>query len=298
MDRLYGINCAEGAWAGFKDPVVPQSEEDQAFSLFQQLVDIHLVRSEQADILPLADPPEKWEKSTKNLLRFLRNNDHDPNKALKSYLEWLRWRRKVGADAITDEDIQHEVKDGLAAWRGQDKDGRLALVVTGRCLNPAERLGSVRSFQKFIIKTVEDGLKQADERDVEEVCIIYDRRGLEFRHLDSSLHRMSQPTISILQQWYRNRMGRIYIVSLNWVFHAVFMYILLPILGLMSLDKKIIVVEDSKELLEYFHEDQLFLLSYNEEEGTPSNNNEAPPPPPKVITPAKVRENAGVQIDR
>ena len=50
-----------------------------------------------------------------------------------------------------------------------------------------------------MIYTVEKGLQKADEEGCEEVCVLYDRRGLEFEHIDTALSHACQETVSLLQ---------------------------------------------------------------------------------------------------
>jgi hypothetical protein len=69
-------------------------------------------------------------------------------------------------------------------------------------LDPVNRGGSNQSFRTYIIKSIEDNLKLADEENTEECCVIYDRRGLEFANIDPNLYQYCRTTIQDLQKWY------------------------------------------------------------------------------------------------
>lgn len=292
-------SCAPGAWVGFVDPAVSAEEENKDLAEFKKCVEEFKQVSEESNVfLPL----KPIEESTFSLMRLLRDESYNVENAMKSWEAWVKWRRATMVDDITTEDIKHEISDGLASWRGRDKEGRPACVITGRNMDPMNRLGSVSTFQKFLLYTAEEGYRISDEMKSDEVCVIYDRRGLEFKNIDSHLYRMSNITLDAMRRWYRGSLGKIYIVHLNLFFWMVFAFIIKPLLGLLSSDGKIIVVEDPIELLEYFDEDQLFLLSYtnNESGGGGSSGGENAAvinavPKPKVIMPEALRSEPVVQ---
>eukprot|EP01034_Spumella_vulgaris_P040698 gene40698-50356_t len=74
-----------------------------------------------------------------------------------------------------------------------------------------------------------------------------------------------------MRDFYSPRIGVVYVIHANIIFWILYTLILRPVLGLWTGSDKIIVVESPKELLEYFHEEDLLLLSYQEEDSTSSN---------------------------
>jgi hypothetical protein len=50
-----------------------------------------------------------------------------------------------------------------------------------------------------MIKLVEDGLREADVLEQEEICVLYDRRGMTFDNLDPNLQAFCKPTFEKLQ---------------------------------------------------------------------------------------------------
>lgn len=57
-------------------------------------------------------------------------------------------------DEITDEEIQHELQEGIFAWRGKNQEGMPCCVITGRLLDPVHRRGSHQSFKKVCLAHV------------------------------------------------------------------------------------------------------------------------------------------------
>lgn len=206
-------------------------------------------------------PAEKYFDEV-HLRYFLRLKLFSIPYALETWAEWVEWRYRIGADEITDEEIADEVSSGLAEWRGKDKAGRLCLVVTPRLLNPRGRKGNHKTFQKFLIRIIEDGLRKADAADVHEVCILYDRTGLTFEHIDPILQQFSKPTISALKHFYSARLGALYVLHLNWWFQLFFTWLVRPILSAGGAENKFTVFNTPEELLDVFDEEQLFLTKY------------------------------------
>jgi hypothetical protein len=136
-------------------------------------------------------------------------------------------------------------------------------------MDPRNRKGSSASFRKFLIRTIEQGCQLSDEQEQETISIIYDRRGLEYKHIDPILHQMSRMTVDSLRNFYGSRLGVIYVVHANWFFWAIFTVVLKPFLSLISKHSdKIVLLNDSDGLIPYFDEDQLFLVDMKENETT------------------------------
>jgi hypothetical protein len=138
-------------------------------------------------------------------------------------------------------------------------------------MDPTHRRGNGASFKKFVIRMVEQGCQLADEAGQETISIIYDRRGLDYKHIDPVLHNTMRTTFDQLRTFYGTRLGVLYILHANWFFWSFFMVILKPSLNLLSsYSHKIQLVQDVRGLLPYFDEDQIFLIDENED-GTSVN---------------------------
>jgi hypothetical protein len=61
------------------------------------------------------------------------------------------------------------------------------------------RRGTCRSFKRYLIKMVEEGLQATDDLEEDRMCIVYDRRGLEFQHIDPNMFNFCKPLIEEMQ---------------------------------------------------------------------------------------------------
>ena len=50
-----------------------------------------------------------------------------------------------------------------------------------------------------LIKMVEEGLQATDDLEEDRMCIVYDRRGLEFQHIDPNMFNFCKPLIEEMQ---------------------------------------------------------------------------------------------------
>jgi hypothetical protein len=96
-----------------------------------------------------------------------------------------------------------------------------------------------------------------------QVCILYDRRGLDDQHLDPNLYQICRDLFSELQVQYGDRLGLIYVVHINWFFWVLYQYVMQPFLELTG-RKVVQVVETPEELTAKgcFAEEELHLQPY------------------------------------
>ena len=284
-------NCAP-----FSDPI--ENESTQKSTLALLLERINNLTHIEAENLPgfratttnsndnnesEKSPPSEFEKSIPMLERILKSNNYDLEISYSKWLEWVTFRHTYKCDSITEDDIKNEMDLGLAKWRGKDKQGRPCLVITGRLLNADDQPNykvTAKSFRKFLIKTVEDGVKLANQENMDQICVIYDRRGLEFRHIDPNLFRACSDLIEKLKQFYGDRVGLIYVLYTNWLFWTMYHVLIKPMLMILRSAHKIFVADTVDDLLEYFDDDKLLLVSLSGdeqpiEESTQFTNNDA-----------------------
>lgn len=142
----------------------------------------------------------------------------------------------------------------------------LIYVYFSRMMDPTHRRGNGASFKKFVIRMAEKGCQLADEAGQETISIIYDRRGLDYKHIDPVLHNTTRTTFDQLRTFYGTRLGVLYILHANFFFWTFFTLFLKPFLNLLSSHShKIQLVNDVRGLLPYFDEDQMFLIDENED---------------------------------
>ena len=261
------VTCVVGAaqaWLPFSDPIV---DEAPLLELFQSRI-TGIQQHEAADIAPPG--VTSFERHPHHLLRILRRCNYNVEQSVLQWCAWVRWRQEQRIDEITDEVIRCDLEANLIKWQGQDKKGRLCCVVTGRHMDPDGRRnkgGTGLSFQKYLIRSVEDGCRRAMEQscasntsiagssssisasssdrsrppaqhqidrqeddaaatsspldavpDVRpgpgadaspgpgpgldagpDFCIVYDRRGLDWQHIDPMLYKLSRTTIDDLR---------------------------------------------------------------------------------------------------
>mmetsp|Transcript_8553 Transcript_8553/g.12767 ORF Transcript_8553/g.12767 Transcript_8553/m.12767 type:complete len:307 (+) Transcript_8553:31-951(+) len=246
-------SCLPEDCAPFSSPSesvsISSSAENVSISADDEL--IHKVKQHQC-----SPPLTEDEQSIGTLTRFRKRYPRDTEAAYKEWSEWVQWRRDLQVDEITEQSISEEISSKQAFWHGKDKKNQPCLLVTGRLHDTGATLGSGKSFQKFMIYTVEQGCKISNESEVEKVCVLYDRRGLEYEHIDIFLYQNCRNIIYDLQRWYADKLGTIYILHMNSLFWMLYQFILRPIFGLL-LGDKIVVVSNASDILEYFDEDEL-----------------------------------------
>ena len=97
----------------------------------------------------------EYERDPKSLKRILTKLSYDLEASLIHWREWVQFRHENNVDSITNDQIKHELAEGILSWRGHNKENMPCIVVTGRFLDPVNRFGTPLSFKRYIIKTIE-----------------------------------------------------------------------------------------------------------------------------------------------
>lgn len=99
---------------------------------------------------------------------------------------------------------------------------------------------------QYLIRIVEDGLRLLHDKDGDQdkICIIYDRRGLDYDNIDTNLHQFCRNIVDQLREWYGDRIGAVYILRTNWMYYLLYSVVLWPVLVVMSKADNLVVVEE------------------------------------------------------
>jgi len=137
------FSCNPASLTFFEDPI----PDEQAF-----INDMVARISAEQRFIDLA--ASDYEKKVNHLKRFLKKQAYEIEAGLNMWEEWVRWRHANEIDQIQENEIEHERRENIFAWRGKNKEGMKCLVVTGRNLDPSERKGSFRSFKRVSSSTL------------------------------------------------------------------------------------------------------------------------------------------------
>lgn len=255
--------CSAGVFQLFEDPVV---EEEPILAVMKERIE------KQQCYLSLQTTD--YERKQSNLMRFLKKSSFDLEAALGQWERWVKFRREYKIDEISDEDIKYEIEENIINWKGKNKSNQLCCILTGRMHVAAHRMGTYSSFRKYLLRRVEEGMIASDQAESDKICIIYDRRGLDYPHIDTNLHQSCKKIIQQLKDFYSDRIGMIYVLHTNWIFWALYQMFFRPLSAVIPAFEKIILVESPEDLLEYFDEEELSLLSMEEEPSYLKYNNQ------------------------
>ncbi|CAN1317920.1 PATL5 [Linum perenne] len=185
------------------------------------------------------DPSSK-EVDDGMLRRFLRARDMDVEKASTMFLKYLKWKHSFlpnGTSSITTSDISTDISHNKVFLQGTDRTGRPICVAFGG-----------RHFQnKLSGGVMEEGQ--------EKFMAIGDLEGWGYANSDI---RGYLAALHILQDYYPERLGKLFIVHVPYVFMAVWK-VIYPFID-SNTKKKIVFVDNKKlksTLLEDIDESQL-----------------------------------------
>ncbi|CAN0909591.1 Phosphatidylinositol transfer protein 3 [Linum grandiflorum] len=180
--------------------------------------------------------PSSTEVEDATLRRFLKARDMDVEKASAMFLKYLKWRRSLSP--ISAADIPNEISQNKTFVQGSDKTGRPICVVFG-ARHFQNKIGGVEEF------------KPGQEKFV----VIGDLEGWGYTNSDI---RGYLAALHILQDYYPERLGKLFILHVPYVFMAVWK-VVYPFIDC-NTRKKIVFVENKKltsTLLDDIDENQL-----------------------------------------
>ncbi|XP_030517396.1 phosphatidylinositol transfer protein 3-like isoform X2 [Rhodamnia argentea] len=185
--------------------------------------------------------------------RFLRARNLDVEKASKLFLKYLSWRRSfIPNGAISASEIPNDLAQQKLFMQGLDKMGRPIVVGYGARHNPSK--GSLEEFKRFVVYSLDKICSRMPGGQEKFVCIA-DLEGWGYKSSDV---RGYLAALSILQDCYPERLGKLFLIHVPYIFMTAWKMVY-PFIDPKT-KKKIVFVENKKlrtTLLEDIDESQL-----------------------------------------
>ncbi|KAL1216480.1 Patellin-5 [Cardamine amara subsp. amara] len=221
----------------------------------EPLIKDELERSKVKIMRALCDQEDPLTKDVDDLMirRFLRAGGLDTEKASKLFLKYLTWKRSyLPKGHISESEIANDLSHKKVCMQGHDKMGRPIVVAFGNRHNPSK--GNPEEFKRFVVYTLEKICARMP-RGEEKFVVIGDLQGWGYTHSDI---RGYLAALSILQDCYPGRLGKIYVVHAPYLFMKV-RKLIQPFVD-SNTKQRIVFVENKKltsTLLEDIEESQL-----------------------------------------
>lgn len=190
---------------------------------------------------------------TQNFIRVLTARDFNLDASFEMWLKWYEWRVEYRADEITESEMMPHILTGKAFYRGTDKQGRPCLILRFRYHQPSQF--PPEETMRYMIYLVEYGVKLSDELGVGQITVVYDRAGLTSENRDGKLIDLIKKLSSMLQDFYAERLGAVYVLNVNWLYWLMFQ-IAKPLLKKKT-KEKIHIVRNVEGLADFFDSHQL-----------------------------------------
>ncbi|KAL8467874.1 hypothetical protein ACS0TY_031208 [Phlomoides rotata] len=169
--------------------------------------------------------------------RFLRARDLDIEKASDMFLKYLKWRREfVPNGFISPAEISNDLAHDKLFMQGCDKTGRPIVVVFAARHKPT----TIEEFKRYVAFTL-DKICERMPSGHEKFTSIADVEGWGYTNSDI---RGYLAALSILQDCYPERLGKLFMVNVPYVFMTAWKMVY-PFID-KNTKKKIVFVEKSK----------------------------------------------------
>ncbi|MCJ1314445.1 cytosolic factor, phosphatidylinositol/phosphatidylcholine transfer protein [Agyrium rufum] len=201
----------------------------------------HITAQQEAQVFQLRTQLEqagcKDRLDTLTMLRFLRARKFDVAASMKMFLDCEKWRKDFGVDDLV-RNFDYKEKPQVFQYYPQyyhktDKDGRPVYIEhLGKVDLPA--MYRITTADRMLQNLVVEYEKVADPRLpacsrksghlLETCCTIMDLKGVGISKA-SSVYGYVQQASGISQNYYPERLGKLYIVNAPWGFAGVFSFI-------------------------------------------------------------------------
>ncbi|XP_039032122.1 phosphatidylinositol transfer protein 3-like [Hibiscus syriacus] len=227
-----------------------QEEEEEDRSENNEIEKIKICR--MRTLVETQDPSSK-EVDDSTLRRILRARDLDVEKASAMFLKYLKWRRSfVPNGFISPSELENKIRQNKMFLQGLDKKGRpVGVLLAGRHF---QHKGGVEEFKRFIVY-IFDKIFAWMPRGQEKFLVIGDLEGWGYANCDI---RAYLAALSLVQDYYPERLGKLFIVHAPYIFMAAWK-IVYPFIDVKTRNQ-IVFVENKKlksTLLEDIDESQL-----------------------------------------
>lgn len=156
--------------------------------------------------------PQTFTKTTYK--RYLAGHKGDADTALAGLIKYAHWRIENGADTITAEDCGEYITKRVTYSHGFEKQGRPTIYTIIGKHDAYDR--EPKEVFKFIIYILDLMLKRAKPED-EQIVSVFDMTAFSMRNMD---YECLKVFIDILQGFYPEILGQLYVCNAPFIFYA------------------------------------------------------------------------------
>lgn len=181
-----------------------------------------LIHPSEEDTGRLRDLHRAWlvadrvqEEEDLTLRRFLRARDHSIGKASAMFLKYVKWKRAAKPNGfISDEEVRGEAAQEKLYMQGFDKLGRPMMYLVGARHFPSKR--DLDEFKRYVIYVLDNTCTRLPSGR-EKFAAVADLKGWGYSNCDI---RAYVAALDIMQNYYPERLGRVFLIHVPYVFMA------------------------------------------------------------------------------
>ncbi|CAD6207689.1 unnamed protein product [Miscanthus lutarioriparius] len=166
-----------------------------------------------------AQDPSCKEEDDYTLRRFLRARDHNIGKASAMLLKYLKWKPTAKPHgAIPASEVAREVPQAKLCLQGYDREGRPLIYGFGARHHPARR--DLEEFKRYVVHVLDATVARLPPPGPgrqEKFAAVADLKSWGYANCDI---RGYLAALDIMQSYYPERLGRVFLVHVPYVFMA------------------------------------------------------------------------------
>jgi len=189
------------------------------------------------------------------LKRFSIAHEFNFDTIMTKWRNWVEWRLSYKPEKISEDEeaIEKQMETGKLRWYKHDKLKRPCLYYKMRYHRPG--LATAEENVRYFVYMLEKGIKEAEKLGTDKVVVVYDRRGYSKKNHDPKTVDTMKKLMPILQDYYPERLQTFYVLGANWFYRM--MFDIVKAFLSEKTAKKVKVLADQQELLQYFDKENL-----------------------------------------
>lgn len=237
----------------------PQAQQLESESILKSvpadLLESFLAKCKSFEVLSKAGSRADYYLFKPKLAAFLAARDQNLDAAFKMWTEWLNWRETEKIFDIKWDDVKQDYYSGKIIIPGRDREGRLCFVFKARRHIPGDT-NTQRTLRLiyYMLEQLEDRTRNEGRF---QIVAINDRENVSMSNVDTGFISLAKELVVKLQNYYPEKILRIYILHPNFLFKTLFA-VIKPFLQKRTTDK-INILDNLKDLSKTFDPEGLLI---------------------------------------
>lgn len=146
------------------------------------------------------------------LLRFCIARDFNPDKTFNMWIKWVEWRLDYQPHKIRRKDIKKSTFNECFYINKENTSGCPCILIRPGL---SQEVYDIEVVWKIAAYSMEKAIKKADKNGSTQICVIFDRTGMNNK-IEKKWLPIYKELSTLIQDYYPERLHQAYVMHMNW----------------------------------------------------------------------------------